>query len=156
MSFKDRITQTTQLGSFGGAIPVNYQYTYGLAGDRFFRALMKQGDFLASKCSECGTLNIYPLSYCEECFAEIQEFVSVGLTGELYSYTECHQDYQGKPYLQPHLLGLIRFKGVEGGIVHRLQIDPADLRLGLSVKAKLKPAAQRQGSVDDILYFEKA
>jgi uncharacterized protein len=156
MSFQDRVTQTTRLGYFEGGIPVNYQYTYGIAGDRFFQTLMKKGDFIASKCPECGVKNIYPLSYCEACFTEINEYVSVGLTGELYSYTACHSDFQGKPHAEPHLLGLIRFAGVEGGIVHRLKIAPDDLQLGMRVKARLKPAARRQGSVDDILYFEKA
>ena len=156
MSFKDQITNTTDISYFEGAIPVNYQYTLGVAGDRFFRTLMKKGDFIASQCSECGRRNIYPTTYCEACFAEISEFASVGLQGELYSFTACTKNFEGKPHKKPHLIGLIRFEGVEGGIVHRLNIDPAELTVGIKVKAKLKPASKREGSVDDILYFEKA
>jgi uncharacterized protein len=156
MSFQDRVTQTTHLGFFEGGIPVNYQYTYGIGGDRFFRTLKEEGDFIASQCPSCGVRNIYPLSYCEACFSEIKEYVSVGLMGELYSYTECLLDFQGKPHAEPHQLGLIRFAGVEGGVVHRLKIGSSELQLGMKVKAVLKPSNGREGSLDDILYFEKA
>ncbi|MBU2513444.1 Zn-ribbon domain-containing OB-fold protein [bacterium] len=156
MSFKDSVTQTTKIGYFEGAIPVNYQYTFGIAGDKFFRTIMEKGDFVASKCPDCGTMAIYPLSYCEQCFAEVTEFVSVGLEGELYSFTECHYDFQGKQHVEPHIMGLIRFEGVDGGIIHRVQAGTGGLKLGMKVKAKLKPANEREGSVDDILYFEKA
>lgn len=156
MSFKDMITNTTNISYFEGAIPVNYKYTVGIAGNQFFQTIMKKGDFVASKCSECGRMNIYPTSYCEACFAEIKEYVSVGLKGELYSYTECTKDFKGVKYKEPHFIGLVRFEGVEGGIVHRLKIKPQDLKIGMAVKARLQPANKRVGSVDDILYFEKA
>lgn len=156
MSFRDKITNTTEISYFEGAIPVNYKYTVGIAGDAFFRAIMKKGDFVASKCPDCGRMNIYPTSFCEECFAEITDYVSVGTTGELYSFTECTRDFQGKEHKEPHLIGMVKFDGVEGAIVHRLKIPKADLKIGMKVKAKLQPANKRVGSVDDILYFEKA
>ncbi len=156
MSFKDSITQTTQIGYFEGAIPVNYQYTFGIAGDKFFRTIKTKGDFIASKCSECGSTKIYPLSYCEECFANIKEYISVGLTGELYSFTECHYDYQGIEHKEPRIMGLVKFEGVDGGIVHRVKAPPEGLKVGMKVKAKLKPKTKREGVVDDILHFEKA
>ena len=156
MSFKDQITQTTSLGYFEGQIPINYKYTMGVAGEKFFRTVMEKGDFIASKCSECGTATIYPLIYCENCFAEIKDYVSVGLMGELYSWTECHSDFQGKHYGKPHLLGMVKFPGVEGGIIHRLSIDKSEISIGMKVAAVLRPRKERKGSIDDILYFKKA
>jgi hypothetical protein len=156
MSFKDQITQTTSLGYFEGQIPINYKYTMGVAGELFFRKIMEKGEFIASKCSECDTKTIYPLIYCENCFAEIKEYVSVGLEGELYSWTECYSDYQGNHYDKPHQMGMVKFPGIEGGIIHRLNIDTAEIMIGMKVIAILKPAKQRKGSIDDILYFKKA
>ncbi len=156
MSFKDSITKTTKIGYFEGAIPVNYQYTFGMAGDKFFSEVKDKGDFLASKCPECGVMYIYPQIYCDDCFCEISEFVSVGTEGELYSATESHFNNHGDPHDKPRMMGLIRFPGVKGGIVHRLNINTSEICLGMRVKAKLKPQKERQGSIDDILYFEKA
>ncbi|HSV97271.1 MAG TPA: hypothetical protein VLM75_10095 [Spirochaetota bacterium] len=156
MSFKESILKSTELGYFEGQVPVKYQYTLGIAGDRFFTTVMEKGDFIASECSECGTKTIYPLIYCEECFSPVEKFVSVGLEGELYSFTGCYSDFQGNRYSEAHLIGMIRFKGVKGGIIHRLKIEKGHLAMGLKVKAVLKPRKERIGGVDDILHFEMA
>jgi uncharacterized OB-fold protein len=155
MSFKENITKNSSLGSFGGAIPVNYQYTLGIGGDRFFRAVMNKGEFIASKCSECGSAYIYPLTYCEECFREIDEHVAIGLTGELYSYTLCHYDYRGERLSKPEMIGYVIFPGIDGGIIHRLDIDEVDIYLGMPVTAVLKSENLRKGSLDDIICFTK-
>jgi uncharacterized protein len=155
MSFKDHITKNSFLGSFSGAIPVNYQYTLGIGGDRFFRAIINKGEFIASKCSDCGSTYIYPMTYCEECFSEIHEHVAIGLTGELYSYTLCHYDYQGKRLSEPEMIGYVIFPGINGGIIHRLDLDEFDIYLGMPVTAVLKTENLRKGSIDDILYFAK-
>jgi len=156
MSFKETINANTQLGYFEGAIPVNYQYTLGVAGNKFFQTLMNKEEFLVSECSNCGIKTIYPLIYCEECFSPIEKFIQIGLEGELYSFTECWLDYQGNRYNTPHVIGLIRFSGIKGGIIHRLNVNPDDLKIGIKVKAKLKPKKERTGGIEDILYFEKA
>jgi uncharacterized OB-fold protein len=155
MSFKESIQSNIHLGYFEGQIPVNYQYTLGVAGNKFFETLRDKGDFIASECKQCGVKTLYPLIYCEECFSPIDTYISVGLEGELYSFTKCYRDYQGNRYDKPHVLGLIRFEGIKGGIIHRINIDEKDLKVGTKVKAKLKPSKERTGSMDDILYFEK-
>ncbi len=154
--FKELIAKNTELGFFEGEIPVNYQYTLGIAGDRFFSTLKEKGDFIASKCPDCGRLFVPPSLFCEECFVEIKEYVSVGLEGELYSFTESHYDFQGKKLDKPQLMGLVKFKGCAGGIINKLNVMYAEARIGMRVKAVLKPAGKRTGSVDDIVGFEKA
>ncbi len=156
MSFKESITKTTTLGYFEGAIPVNYQYTFGMAGDRFFSEVRDKGDFLASKCPDCGALYVYPQIYCDDCFSETSEFVSIGTEGLLYSATKSYRNNHGEHHKKPQMIGMVRFDGVRGGIIHRLNIEPSEICLGMKVKAKFKPQKDRQGSIDDILYFEKA
>ncbi|MDH7552913.1 MAG: Zn-ribbon domain-containing OB-fold protein [Spirochaetota bacterium] len=155
MSFKETIQSNIQLSYFEGQIPVNYQYTLGVAGNKFFETLKQKGEFIASVCSHCGVKTIYPLIYCEECFNPIDTYVSIELEGELYSFTKCYRDYQGNTYDEPHVIGLIRFDGIKGGIIHRLNINEKDLKLGIRVKAKLKPTNKRTGGLDDIVCFEK-
>ena len=155
MSFKDSITKTTELSYFKGAIPVNYQYTYGIAGDKYFRAILEKGEFVASVCQSCGAKMIYPLIYCEECYSEIQTYESVGSEGELYSYTACCSDHEGHSHQEPHMIGLIKFKGVNGGVIHRLNIPPEDLEMGMKVVAKFRPLKDRTGNIEDLICFEK-
>ena len=156
MSFKDAIAKTTDCTYFEGEIPVNYQYTVGVAGDVFFSSIKDKGILTASKCSECGNLYIPPSLFCEACCGECKEYKEIGLEGELYTYTESFYDYQGKKYKKPHLIGFVRFQGVNGGIIHRLNIKNEKIEIGMKVKAKLKSAKDRTGAIDDILFFEKA
>ncbi|MCX7959442.1 MAG: Zn-ribbon domain-containing OB-fold protein [Deltaproteobacteria bacterium] len=152
--YKEKIEKNIECGSYPGQIPVNYVYTLGIAGDEFFRAIRDKGYFIASKCS-CGKKYIPAQMYCDECFGECNEYEKVGTEGELYSYTECYYDYQGKRYEEPHLIGLIKFKGYEGGIIHRLNISRDEIKIGMKVEAVFKPQKQRTGSIEDILYFRK-
>jgi len=156
MSFKEMITSNTQLGYFEGEIPVNYQYTLGVAGNRFFQTLKDNDTFIASECSNCGIKTIYPLIYCEECFSPIERFVQIGLEGELYSFTESWFDYQGNRYDQAHPVVFVRFPGIKGGIIHRINKHYGELTIGMKVRAKLKPKKERSGTIDDIECFELA
>lgn len=153
MSFRDNITKNRDLGNFGGSIPVNYQYTPGIGGNRFFRAIIDKGEFIVSKCSRCGIMYIYPMNYCEDCFSEINEYVGIGLTGELYTYTLSYYDYRGEKHPEPEMMGCVIFPGIGGGIIHRLKIDEMDIYTGMPVTAVLKTENLRKGSLDDILYF---
>jgi len=152
--YKEKIEKNIECTSFPGQIPVNYVYTLGIAGDRFFTSIKDKGEFLASKCS-CGKKYIPAQMYCDECFSECNEYVGVPNEGEIYSYTECYYDYKGNRYEEPHLIGLIKFKGCEGGIIHRLNIERDEVKIGMKVEAVFKPVQQRQGSIEDILYFKK-
>lgn len=145
MSFKDVINLNTEIGYFEGEIPVNYQYTLGVGGNKFFKALMEKGELIVSECSLCGMKTIYPLIYCEECFSPVEKTVAIGLKGELHSFTECYYDYQGKKYDTPHIIGMVCFPGVRGGMFHRLNIPVAELKIGMEVVAKLKPQKERAG-----------
>lgn len=152
--YKEKLEKNIECGSFPGQIPVNYVYTLGIAGEEFFRTIRDKGYFIASKC-ECGKKYIPAQMYCDECFGECREYVKVGIEGELYSYTECYYDYKGNKYDEPHIIGLVKFDGCEGGIVHRLNINREELKIGMRVEAVFRPQRQRVGSIEDILYFKK-
>lgn len=154
MAYNEKIEKNFEATNFSGAIPVNYVYTFGIAGEKFFRTIKDKGTFLASKCSSCNKLFVPPQIYCDECFEELREYEDIGIEGEIYSFTECYYDFKGSKYNEPHIIGLIKFKGVEGGIIHRLNLKKEDLKIGTKVVAVFKPQKDREGSLDDILYFK--
>lgn len=130
-------------------------YTVGEAGERFFRALKDKGLLVVAKCDKCGSKFIPPKAFCENCFSEIKEYIEINPIGTIETYTILHIDKDDKPLSQPIIVALISFDGIKGGLIHKVKVDMNDLRIGLKVKAKLKPQEQRKGNINDIEYFEK-
>jgi uncharacterized protein len=141
--------------SWEGELPVTNRYTFGLAGEKFFRAIKEEGRILGTHCPRCELTYVPAVSFCERCLNETTEWVDVGTTGEIHTFTFVYEDIKGKPLEKPDLVAFIRFG--EGGLVHRLaEVDPQKVAIGMKVEAVFKPAAERQGSILDILHFKPA
>ncbi len=137
-----------------GNLPVGSRYTYGLAGERFFRALKDEGKILGSHCPECDRTYVPATMFCERCLAELTDWQDMGLTGILHTFTVLFVGYDGKPLEEPEVVGFIAFG--DGGIVHRIKADPEELYVGMPMQAVLKPKARREGSILDIEHFKPA
>lgn len=135
-----------------GTLPVTSRYTYGLAGERFFRALKEEGKILASSCPKCGHTYVPAVAFCERCLSELNDWNDVGLVGELHTYTLMFVDFDGQPLEEPEMVGFIAFG--DGGLIHKLNADPDELEIGMPMQAILKPQSERTGSILDILYFQ--
>ncbi|MBI2935969.1 MAG: Zn-ribbon domain-containing OB-fold protein [Chloroflexi bacterium] len=130
------------------------RYTYGIAGERFFRSLKDTGKLLGSRCSKCGVTYIPPRMYCERCFSQLNEWLEVSSRGTVRTFTILHYALDGSPLNPPAILALVALEGTEGGLVHRLgEIEPGQVYIGMPVRMVLKPKARRQGSMLDIRYF---
>jgi len=91
-------------------------------------------------------------SFCPRCFIETAEWIEVGPTGTLvafgaYAGEECAES-------QKRLcLGLIRLKGADTSLVHRIgEVNPDTLRPGMLVAPVF--AETRSGNILDIAYFK--
>ena len=155
MGIPERIERNVDLSYYEGQIPVNYLYTYGLGLEKFFRGIIK-GEFLASRCPECGAVYFPCRVYCERCFSGIAGTFKVPGTGTLFSYTVCHFNSDGTPKKKPDVVGLIEMDGAEGAkFVHLLDAEPEKLHIGMKVRAVLKPARERKGHLSDIKGFKR-
>jgi len=135
-----------------GNLPVTSRYSYGIAGERFFRTLKDEGNIMGTVCPECDHTYVPAVVFCERCLSELTEWVDVGLMGELHTFTLVFVDVDGKPLDEPELVGFILFG--DGGIIHKLEADPDELEIGMQMQAVLKPKAKRTGSILDIEYFK--
>jgi uncharacterized OB-fold protein len=154
MAITEKITKTTIPTYWEGHIPVNYVYTYGLAGETFFRAIKDKGTFVATHCEECEIWFVPPKIYCDRCFKKLDEYVDVGTVGFVESFTISFKNMDGSDKPMPRILAMVRIDGTNGGLIHYLEgVDPEDVALGMPVKAILKPKAKRIGSIDDIIGF---
>jgi uncharacterized OB-fold protein len=135
-----------------GSLPVPSRYTYGLAGERFFRALKDEGKIIGAYCPKCDHTYVPATVFCERCLSELTDWRDMGLVGELHTFTVVHVDVDGNPLETPEVVGFVTFG--DGGIVHRILAAPDDLIIGMPLKAVLKPKAKRQGSILDIAGFK--
>ncbi len=135
-----------------GNLPVTSRYTFGLAGEKFFRTIKDEGKFLGTHCPKCERTYVPATLFCERCLSELDEWVDVGTVGVVYTFTLLHKNYDGTQREVAELIAFVSFG--DGGIVHRLGgIDPEDIEIGMQVEAVFKEPADRDGSITDIVYF---
>jgi uncharacterized OB-fold protein len=135
-----------------GELPVTSRYTFGLAGERFFRAIREEGRILGTRCNGCGRTYVPGTIFCERCLGELDEWIDVGTVGEVHSYTLLYEGLDGSQRETPEIVAFVRLG--DGGLVHRLgEVKPEALAIGMPVQAVFKPVAEREGSILDIVYF---
>ncbi len=157
MTFLQRTTDVKRLRHVDVDMSVDYIYTSGIAGERFFTALRDEGRILAIHCPVCKTNQLPPRPFCEGCFTELTEYVDVPPDGHVAALTVARVDRRGKPLPAPEIYAFVTFKGIqEGGLIHRLLVPPEAAKPGMTVRAKLKPKEARTGTILDIEGFEPA
>lgn len=140
-------------GSWVGNLPVTNRYTFGLAGERFFRAIKDEGRILGTHCPKCNHTYVPAVSFCERCLSELTDWIDVGTVGEVHTFTLLYENYDGSRRETPEIVAFIRFG--DGGLIHRLgEADPNAIEIGIQVQAVFKPQSERKGSILDILYFK--
>lgn len=133
--------------------PVKNLYTAGVAGQRFFTHLKEKGEILGTPCSQCGITYVPGRLFCEVCLSRLERWVSMGLRGNLFSYTLSYVDMKGVRREVPKLLGVIRIG--DGLLLHYLLgCTEESLRIGTVFEAILKPLEERRGSLLDIVGFQ--
>jgi uncharacterized OB-fold protein len=155
MSLIERYQKTTDIGYWEGQIPMSYIYTVGRAGDRFFRELMN-GKIFGAKCEACKTTYVPAKIFCEKCFARLEDkYLDVGTKGKVYTFTECHETYEGIRKEKPSIVAVIQIDGTQGFMVHWLgEVDFEKVSIGMPVEAVFKAKKDREGSILDIKYFK--
>ncbi len=138
--------------NWSGELPVNSRYTFGLAGERFFRAIKDEGRIYGTYCPKCDHIYVPAALFCERCLGELDQWMDVGTKGEVHTFTLLYANYDGSPRAQPELVAFVRLG--DGGIIHRLaDVDPFEVYIGMPVEAVFKPATEREGSIQDITHF---
>jgi uncharacterized OB-fold protein len=150
-----------RIGTFGEAkvwydnIPIESEYTVGIAGETFLRAIRDRGVILGTVCPTCDLTYVPPAMYCERCFDQLEEWVEVPARGTVYTYTVLSRSLDGQALDEPVILALVRLSGAHGGLIHRLKgANPEDVQIGMEVEVVFKPKEEREGSILDIEYFK--
>jgi len=154
MSLIERLQNTQDAQYWPGKIPMNYIYTAGRAGDEFFKRLRDKGSFIGARCEKCDTVYMPPRIFCESCFERIEgKWVKLKNRGHVHTFTICHETFDEKPQ-KPSVVAFIMFDGADGGLFHRVDVDPDEVYIGMPVEAVLLPANKRKGGILDIKCFK--
>jgi uncharacterized OB-fold protein len=135
-----------------GNIPISNRYTVGLAGERFFRELKDHAKIYATRCPKCSMVYAPAATFCERDLAELTEWLEVGPRGIVQSVTTTRIGLDGQPLVQPETFALIQLDGASTVMLHRLASNA--IAIGARVEPVFKPAAEREGSINDILHFQ--
>lgn len=156
MALTERLQNTTDVGFWTGEIPLEYVYTYGRAGEAYFKNLKNRGTFLGARCERCDITYVPPRTYCEKCFARLEDhYIQIGTTGTVYTYTVLHKNLDGSRKEEPVIMAMVRLDGTDGGMVHCLgEVEPSQVHIGMKVKAVIMPKKERVGEINDIKYFK--
>ncbi len=110
---------------------------------------------MGATCKSCKLTYLPPRLYCEECFEKLDAWAVITLQGEVKSHTVAHVNLEGTRLKEPSPLALITFKGVKGGVIHRLgNVGKKRIMIGMKVQPRFKPKPRRTGSMTDIEFFE--
>jgi len=155
MAFSEHVQKATEPRHWLGDMEADhYYYSAGVMGQRFFEALRDKGQILGAYCLKCDWTYVPPRMYCERCFSELTELRDVGIRGRVRTFTVVHVDKQGKPLDPPEVFAIIEFGPNTTGFLHKLgDVQPEDVRIGMEVKAALKPRSKREGKITDIQHF---
>jgi uncharacterized OB-fold protein len=141
-----------------GTMPVEFLYTAGIAGERFFDTLRRRDVFAVTRCEECNLTYLPPRLYCERCFDDLSEaWHDVPPVGRVHTFTVVRVDGIGEPLHTPEIVAYVRIDGTDGGMVSRLlQVEAAAVGLEMPVRAVLAPRRKRRGVLVDLLGFAPA
>lgn len=143
----------TQPGvTIDGHVEVEYHWSAGIAGSRFFTELRDNGKIMGTKCPECKRVLVPPRIFCEECFVDTDEWVEVSTQGEILTFAESYFGLQGQRLEEPWYIGIIKLDGADGGLFHRIVKGDSEIAIGGRVEAVL--ADERKGHIMDIVNFK--
>jgi uncharacterized OB-fold protein len=130
-----------------------FSYDAGAIRSRFLTDLRDHKKITGMRCPKDNIVYVPVRSVCLKCFSNLTEFVEVGQTGTLTTYSIVYRPQPYYPVETPFVYGIIKLDGADTGLVHFVnEVDPQQVRAGMRVEPVFKE--ERVGSVLDIKYFK--
>jgi uncharacterized OB-fold protein len=102
----------------------------------FFWAGTAAGELRIQRCPSCGTLRHPPGPMCPSCAADKPDYIVASGFGQVFSYVVHHHPaVPGKTL--PFVIALVELEEGVRMLGHLLDVDPADVRIGLPVEVAL-------------------
>ena len=151
----EKIGDPREIKHWMGHMECDYSYTYGIAGEKFFKEIKENARIMGTRCKKCGLVYVPPRLFCERCFEKLDEWVKVSKKGKIHTYSVAYIDVDGTKLKKPIIWAMVKIDKVHGGLVHKLsEVNPEKVKIGMHVEAVFKEKKERIGSMLDIKYFK--
>jgi uncharacterized protein len=127
-----------------------YTRTYGPIMSQFFTELKDQ-NVLGIKGSD-GKVICPPLEYDPQTSESLSEFVPVGTSGVVTTWSWVNEPLRKGPLHKPFAWALIKLDGADTAMLH--VVDAAKSAMKSGMKVKIRWADERVGCIRDIACFE--
>ena len=135
-------------------IKLHYQHSASPEESSFLRGLA-EGKLLAQRCPACAKVYIPPRGACPTDGVPTVEEVDLPDTGIVTTFCVVNVDYPGQRVAAPYVAAAVLLDGADIPFQHLvLGCDPADVRMGMRVRAVWKPADQWGTTWENIDHFE--
>jgi uncharacterized protein len=135
-------------------VRLHYQHTVSPGESSFLRGLA-DGRLLAQRCPACGKVYIPPRGACPTDGVPTAEEVELPDHGVVTTFCVVNVDYPGQRVAAPYVAAAVLLDGADIPFQHLiLGCDPADVRMGMRVRAMWRPRDQWGTSWENIDHFE--
>jgi uncharacterized protein len=132
-------------------VAFDYTRSTGPVVGRFLTGL-RDGVVVGGRTS-AGEVVVPPLEYDPDTHEPTTEFVEVGSTGTVASWTWVPEPVKGQPFDRPFAFALVTLDGATRPFLHALDVaSPDEVSTGMRVQVRW--AEERTGSITDIACFE--
>jgi uncharacterized OB-fold protein len=108
--------------------------------NRMFWDEAAQGRLVAQRCANCGRLRHPPRPMCPHCHSLEYEAMELSGNGTVYSYAVLHHP-RHPAFTYPLLTALVDLDEGIRLVTNLVDIDPAEVRIGMPVQVTFVPAA---------------
>ncbi|HET6153602.1 MAG TPA: OB-fold domain-containing protein [Marmoricola sp.] len=139
----------------GFTSPVNLAYDYAASPEetKFFNGL-SDGKLYGQRCPVCQKVYIPPRGACPVDGVPTTDEVLLPDRGTLTTYCVVNVPFKGQAIPIPYVSAYVLLDGADIAFLHLiLDIDAADVRMGMRVEAVWKPREEWTTSLDNIKYF---
>lgn len=136
--------------------PVRLEYTV-TAGDHLTRYLrgLAEKRIVGARCPGCDKVYLPSRGSCPTCGVPTADEVEVADTGTVTTFCVIRIPFGRMPFPPPYVAAAILLDGADVPIFHLIRgIEPAEVRMGLRVRAAWAPDDQLAPTLSSIQWFE--
>jgi uncharacterized OB-fold protein len=132
---------------------IPYRWAAGMTATRFYQEIAQGQKIFGTRCPKCARVLMPARQSCSQCFQETNEWVEVGPTGVVKTFTVAHYQVAAQQFKSPIIYALIQLDGADTAFIHHLRdVDAKDVKTGMRVTAVF--AEKASGNILDIEYFK--
>jgi hypothetical protein len=137
-------------------VRLHYQHSASAEESRYLRSLL-QGKVMGQRCPACGKVYVPPRGACPVDGVPTTTEVELPDVGTVTTFCVVNVPFQGQRVPSPYVAASVLLDGADIAFQHLiLECDPAEVRMGMRVKAVWKPPAEWGTTSENIDHFRPA